>query len=82
MYRADLLGNVDMVVSAMASIASGSPPSTPPDQRYLIELGGNGNSDHFTTASSRAGATSVGMNWSLQEGKEWVVLGFNVNAAP
>jgi hypothetical protein len=72
----------DMVVSAMASIASDVPPSIPTDQRYLVEMGGNGNSDHYTTASTREGAPSVGMNWSLKEGKEWVVLGFNINAAP
>jgi hypothetical protein len=71
-----------MVVSAMASIASDVPTSMPADQRYLIEMGGNGNSDHFTTASTREGAPSVGMNWSLKEGKEWLVLGFNINAAP
>jgi len=62
--------------------SSDTSPSTPLDQSFFIEMGGNGNSDHFTTASTQAGALTIGMNWSLKEGKEWVVLCFNINAAP
>lgn len=62
--------NNDMVMGVMASISSGSPTSIPPDSQYVIEVGGSGNSDHFTAASSRNGAPKVTMNWGLAEGKE------------
>jgi hypothetical protein len=71
----------DMVQGVMASIASGEPNQVPIDSRYIIEMGGSGNSDHFTTASTSTGAASVTMNWDLSEGKEWVAIGININAA-
>ena len=65
----------------MASITSGTPNTVAPDSQYVVEMGGSGNSDHFTAASTRAGSSNVTMNWGLQESKEWVVLGININAA-
>jgi hypothetical protein len=38
-------------------------------------------SDHYTAASTRTGESNVTMNWNLSEGKEWVALGININAA-
>ena len=68
-------------MGVMATIASGRPNTVPPDEQYLVEMGGSGNSDHFMTASATTGAANVGMNWSLQEGKEWITSGINIHAA-
>ena len=79
-----VIGSVsgDMVVSAMASISSGSPTSFPAVARYSTEMGGSGNSNHFTSGSTREGDGMQNMKWKLREGKEWVVIGFSIKAAP
>ena len=71
----------DMVMGVMATVGSGVPDSVPSDSQYVIEMGGSGNSDHYTAASTRTGASNVTMNWDLDEGKEWVTAGININAA-
>ncbi len=70
----------DMVQGVMASIADGAPTLVPLDPRYVIEMGGAGNSSHFAVASTKSGASPVTMSWTLTEEKEWVAIGININA--
>ncbi len=72
----------DLVQDAMASISDGSPSvGLGQTQRYNMEMGGPGVSSHYGTASTKEWATSVTMNWSLTESKEWVIVGFSIVGA-
>ena len=71
----------DLVVDAIASIADGSPiVGSGQTQQWNDEMGGSGASSSFGAGSTEDGASSVSMDWSLSEQKEWVMIGFNVNA--
>jgi hypothetical protein len=74
----------DLVQDAMASLSNG-PPSTVSEgqiQRWSKEMGGPGSSSHYGVGSTKPGAASVALKWSLQEINDWVIIGFNIRKAP
>ncbi|MFX0185955.1 MAG: hypothetical protein ACFE95_22955, partial [Candidatus Hodarchaeota archaeon] len=72
----------DLVQDAMASVAVGVPnPDPTQNQIYTQEMGGSGVSDHYGASSTKPGATSVTLSWTLTENKDWVIIGFNINSA-
>ncbi len=70
-----------LVQDAMASISDGS-PSVGSGQTEIynieMEMGGEGVSSHYGSASTEEWDTSVTMSWSLTESKEWVMVGFSI----
>jgi len=71
----------DLVQDAMASIAAGAPTvGSGQTQRWNLEMGGPGVSDHYGAGSTKPGSSSVSMNWTISEIKEWVSIGFNVRS--
>lgn len=72
----------DLVQDVMASRAQGL-PSVGANQTELwnVEMGGNGITNYFGAGSTEPGALSVIMNWTLTESEDWVIIGFNINAA-
>ena len=65
----------DLVQDAMASDSHGLPINgSGQTLRWTEEMTG----DKYGAGSTEAGATSVVMNWTLNENKEWVIIGFNI----
>jgi hypothetical protein len=72
----------DLVTDVMASVADGAPSvGHGQTQRWNVEMGGSGATSQYGAGSTEAGASSVTMSWTLPESEEWVITGFNINAA-